>query len=146
MANYYGFARSNYFRVKDLEKFEKAMEHCCVEIVHPDKRVKSKDGTYRVEKDERLVGLLSNDEGGWCSGYCDEASGDSVDIDISGIVAEHLLDGEVAIFMSIGYEKLRYLTGDAVAVNNRGETVAVDLAQIYRQAATMGKNITRAEY
>ena len=142
MANYCGFARSNYFRVKDLEAFRKAMEHCCVEIVHPEKRVKNKDGTCRFEKNMKLAGLLSNGEDGWSGGYCDEATGDAVEIDIPDIVAEHLKDGEVAIFQEIGHEKLRYLTGVAVAVNNRKERVFVDIDEIYEKAEKLGKNIT----
>jgi hypothetical protein len=38
------------------------------------------------------------------------------------------------------------MIGTAEAVNNKGESVFVDLETIYESALTLGKNITRAEY
>ena len=132
MANFYGFARSNYFRVKNLEKFKKAVEHCDVDVVCDN-------------EDKKLVALLSNGEGGWNTSYYDEA-GDCVEISIETIVKEHLKKGEVAIFMQIGYEKLRYLAGGALAINSEGKAQYVDINEIYEKAKILGKNITRAEY
>ena len=40
---------------------------------------------------------------------------------------------------------MRYLTGVAVAVNNAGGRVDLDLNEIYGLAAKLGSTITRAE-
>ena len=138
MANYYGYARSNYFRVKDLQRFRAAMSNCAVEIVEEDNGDKNRS---------RRVALLSDSESGWSSSYVD-AKGNDVDASIHDIVQEHLADDEVAIFMEIGYEKLRYLSGYAVAVNNKNKSVSFQLSDIYtdKRVRKLGSNITRAEY
>lgn len=47
------------------------------------------------------------------------------------VVAEHLADdSQVAIFIEVGMEKMRYLGGVAVAVNKTGDTRRVDLDDI----------------
>jgi uncharacterized protein YciW len=51
--------------------------------------------------------------------------------------------------MGTGYEKMRYLVGYAIAINNRKERREIDLAQIYelaKQVTLKPKRITRAEY
>jgi len=48
------------------------------------------------------------------------------------MVADHLIDGEVAIFMECGAEKLRYIVGCAVAVNNKREYKVVNINSINR--------------
>jgi hypothetical protein len=50
----------------------------------------------------------------------------------------------VVVLLEVGNENLRYLGGTAIAVNNRGETVFIDLDGIYHAAQTLGQNITRA--
>ncbi len=136
MANYYGSARSNYFRVKDMDRFRAVMAKCGVDIV---------TGTGRGKKGK--VALLANGDSGWDSSYVD-GNGKDIDFNIIDIVALHLRDGEVAIFMSIGYENLRYLTGDAVAINSRKECVAISLSDIYAdpRVRKLGRNMTMAEF
>jgi hypothetical protein len=52
--------------------------------------------------------------------------------------------------MEIGAEKLRYLTGVAIAVNHKGRVVEVTLSDIYRKAARSFRiaegEITEATY
>jgi hypothetical protein len=133
MANYYGHARTSYFEVRDLEAFQAAVEPLEVEVVvedgHPER-----------------VALLSNDDGGWPDQYWNEAEETDVEIDLVSLVADHLADGWVAVFMEVGHEKLRYLFGNAVAVNASGETRQVNLTGIYRLAAQLGPNLTHATY
>jgi hypothetical protein len=133
MANWYGSARSNYFRVKDKDKFVQWVESIA--------------GLELIEDGEGRVGLLSNDEsGGWpCFGYDEEAE-DHLDIEVFDEVAAHLEEGSVAVFLEAGAEKLRYITGHAVAVNSKGDTVAVALCDIYRLAESLGNEVTAAEY
>ncbi len=133
MANWYGHARSNYFRVKDREQF--------------DQWAKSVGNLEVIEDAEGRVGLLSDDEyGGWRHYKHDEENEEEHEIDLFHEVAAHLQEGSVAVFMEVGAEKLRYLTGHAVAVNSRGETVEVSLGDIYHLAKPFGSEVTEAEY
>ena len=68
------------------------------------------------------------------------------DEDIMDVVAKHLVDDWVAIFMESGAEKVRYVSGYAVAVNNKGGRETVSLHSIYPLAATLGTYATEAEY
>ncbi len=136
MANYYGSARSNYFIVKDADVFEKALEH--VPDIEIDK-----------EGDKYCILVTGGDFGGWPSSIWDDEKDIAINIDVPVLVSEHLVDGEVAIFMESGAEKLRYVIGYAVAINNKGETVAIGLDSIYDMAeelTTRPRDITRAEY
>ena len=149
MANWYGTARSNYFHVKDADAFTKE-----VGDLFPDIRVA--DGCDRDP--DGSVCLLDQSGEGWPSGceeFADDGEGRCANCDkihaaespasISELVAKHLVDDDVAIFIEIGAEKLRYLTGVAVAVNNAGGRVDLDLNEIYGLAAKLGSTITRAE-
>lgn len=133
MADYIPYARSNYFRVKDKEKFKAFAE---------------KFHAYLQEKEDRVAVIF---DAGIPGDYCD-AEGDYVEINFPQEAAKHLQDGEVAIFQEIGYEKMRYLVGYAIAINSSGEVRSIDLDDIVRIAeeelateATQGE-ITRCEF
>jgi len=129
MANYYGSCRSNYFRVKDGAAFESLMAQIpSIEVA------KEKDSTYTVLGD-------CPDGGGWPQWDIDDN-----EIDLPLIVAEHLIEGEVAVFMESGAEKLKYIVGYAEAINSRGERVSVRLTDIYKLAERLGSDISLAEY
>ena len=135
MANFYGSCRTNYFTVKDNEAFEEAMSEISgIEVI--------------TEGDK--YGLLGDDpDGGTWPGWIWDDEGNETEIDITEIVANHLIDGEVAIFMECGAEKLRYIVGCAVAVNNKGEVRAIGLQDIYKMAKELTdrpNDITVAEY
>lgn len=132
MANWYGTARSNYFHVKDNAAFLIWADACNLDSFQ------DKEGRY-------AIAALSDQ--GWPSSYIDE-HGEDFDLDLPMELATHLADGEVAILMEVGNEKLRYLTGYAVAVNSKGDIISVGLDEIYKKAATAFNNhdITRAEY
>ena len=133
MANWYGTARSNYFRVKDNAAFL-----IWTDALNLDS-FQDKEGRYAI--------AASSDQG-WPSSYYDAELGEDFDLDLPMELATHLADGEVAILMEVGNEKLRFLTGYAVAVNSKGDLVSVGLDEIYQKAATAFNNhdITRAEY
>jgi molybdopterin biosynthesis enzyme len=59
---------------------------------------------------------------------------------------KHLHDEDVAVLMEAGAEKLRYVSGWAVAVNSKGDLVEIGLSDIYEKAKHLGKNITQATY
>ena len=121
MANWYGTARSNYFKVNDEAEFRKDLEG--VEI-----QIKSKDGA--------VVLFGGGDSGGWPSGQWDENDEEFVEVDLCGIIQEHIAPGDCAILMEVGAEKLCYLTGRAVAVT-AAEVSTVSLDDIYAVAAKM---------
>lgn len=66
------------------------------------------------------------------------------------VVAEHLADdSQVAIFIEVGMEKMRYLGGVAVAVNKTGDTRRVDLDDILdlaRELVPENTTINHASY
>jgi len=136
MANYYANCRSNYFKVKDNDAFEVAMD----EIPGIDVIKTAGENSYCILGDDP-------DGAGWPSWF-DDDNGDEHEIDLPHMVADHLADEEVAIFMESGAEKLRYITGYAVAINNKHETRVVTLNNIYDLAKELTDSpvITVAEY
>jgi hypothetical protein len=72
------------------------------------------------------------------------------EIDLVAELAQHLPKGQVAVLMEVGAEKLRYLTGIAIAVNHKGRAAVVSLDDVYRKAACTFRvsenQITRAAY
>ena len=138
MANYYESARSNYFKVKDIEAFEKELEMVkSLEV--------SKSESHNDQRRD-YVCLLSDNENGFPFDYYDESLEDYVEIDWEGIFARHLKDDSVAIIIGAGAEKLRYIRGYAYAFNNKGETRFLSLDDIYEMAKPLGSDIQKAEY
>lgn len=134
MANYYGYARTNYFAVKDAQAFKDDLEMFPVRIIEQP-----------IEGGETLYGFLDDnaDGSGLDWSYYDDEADEDIEIDWTALLAKHLADGAVAIIMEVGHEKYRYLQGWAMAVNNKGETRQVNLAQdIDTLAKELGENIT----
>lgn len=138
MATYFAVARSNYFKVKDPAAFraEADLYNLTVrDAVQPSQRA---EGLVMVQPD--------GDGGGWPSFVWDDELGDEVEVDVPALLARHLVEGQVAIIEEVGFEKLRYLCGFAVAVNNRGETRTVHLGDIRGQATALGEHVTDTSY
>ena len=135
MANYVATARSNYFKVKDPEVFKAWVEGC------PDiGLISGDDGTFAVYSDDP-------DSGSWPNFKWDEDTGDYVEFDLFAEIAEFLVDGEIAVFMEVGAEKLRYCNGYAIAVHSNGEYETLNLDRIYGLAEQRwGKRPSPAEY
>lgn len=135
MANYTATTRSNYFAVKD----EQAFKDWCAKWSLDHWQQKEDRGSRRF-----AITADTGDCCGWPSYSHDE---DEQEIDIAAELAEHLADGEIAILMEVGNEKLRYLVGTAVAVNHTGETVIISLSEIYQLAEeAFGRAPTEATY
>ena len=132
MSQWSGHARTNYFQVKDPAAFQAEFAKYDLEILT------NKDGSF---------GLISEEEfGGWPSNILNEEQDNWEDIDIPYLVAGHLADDEVAVFQEVGNDKLKYLTGSARAINNKGEDVTIRIDDIYHLAKHLGANITEATY
>jgi len=126
MANYEAVARSNYFKIKNFEAFHQWCEEMKISYIGP-----TDDGMFMVSP--------TDPDSGWPTLECGDV--------FTELGAFHLQEGEVAVFLEIGYEKLRYLIGYAVAVNHLGEYVSVDLNDIYSKAKDhFGVSPTLAEY
>ena len=135
MANYYEQARSSYFRVKDKEAFRVFLERFggAVEM---------------IEDDKGRVGFLAQ-EGIPSTCMPADDGKEPEEVDFVSELAAYLADNEVAVVMANGYEKMRYLVGYAIAINNKKEQHEIDLAGIYKLASQLTKKpkrITRAEY
>ena len=146
MANYESAARSNRFKVRDEGAFVD-----WVEEFHNLRAEPEGDGVYV---------LLETDGTGWPSYReleepCTRRAPDGreveewdEEIDFPVELSCHLAEGEVAVLEEAGHEKLRYVAAHAVAINHKGETLHVDLADIYEKvrAAGWAEDVSRAEY
>ena len=121
MADWQSTARSNYFRVKDEDAFRTWVE-------------RTPPLTYFTHAaDDHLFAIGSTT--GWPMTAYNQAEDEEVEIDLPMELSLHLAEGQVAVLMETGAEGLRYVTGFAVAVNERGETVSLHMAEIYQRAA-----------
>lgn len=141
MANYYGVGRTNYFRVKDLDAFREELDTIRGVTLHTKEEPCPETG-------KAWVMLMDDnpDGGGWCPYYDQDTDEADYDVDLEEVIANHLIDSDVAIIMETGHEKHRYLIGWAAAVNSKGESVRINLASIYEAAESLGSTITKAEY
>lgn len=129
MSNYEEQARSNYFKVKDVEKFKEFLDkYYLVFIEH---------------KDDDTVGFLAHDGIPSWDTETDE------EIDFMLLLSEHLVKDEVAIIAGNGNEGMRYLSGFSAAINSRGKRTSIDIFNIYEKAKRLTKKpelITQCEY
>lgn len=133
MANYYGSGRSNYVTVTDKEKWKELCNKFSVDF---------------LENSNGKVGFTCTSEDGDLPSTIEdpEESQDDIEVEPLEEFCKLLADEEVLVFQTVGNEKLRYLNGYAIAYNNKGEYVTVNLSDIYEEAQHLGKNITTCEY
>lgn len=117
MATYTSLGRTNFFSVRDTSRLEELLTGSGIQI-------------ERDASGERIV-LLDTEGNDWMI-YSDD---DDYGTLLPDVIAEHLQPGEIAIFQTIGHEKLRFLHGHAVAVSHTGQKVDLSTEDIYDQAA-----------
>jgi hypothetical protein len=133
MADYLAQTRSNYFRVKNAEKFKAFCQRYNLEVITNEKPKKGCKYGFMVD-------------GPIPTGRCN-AKGDWIETDFLQELSAHLMPKEVAVVVEIGSEKMRYLNGYACAVNSKGKRIQVALTDIYKWAKeTFGIEPTMAEY
>ena len=124
MANWIGLTRSNYFKVKDVEKFKEFVARFPELTLLNDE-----DAT----DEEPRFGFYEND-GGRLPSERDVTDADgmveAVEIDFVDELAKHL-DKDVAVIHQAGYESARYASGFAIAVSHTGEKIELSLTDIY---------------
>jgi hypothetical protein len=140
MANYTSTARTNYFRVKDVDAFNKWIEQFGgIEVV---KKTIGLETGFGMLFDDGVPNERWETE--------KDADGNEHDVDVEvdfmEELAEHLADDEVAIFQEAGAENMRYVNGYTIAINNKKEVRSINLDDIYEVAKQLGKNITKAQY
>lgn len=123
MSTHVSLARTNHFVVRDLPAFRAAMDPYEVEIVEDQSR-------------ENRVTVLARD--GWPTNGYDEETDEDIEVDLLGLISEHLAPGQVTVVTASGHEKMRYMTGWAGAINSEGERVSLDLDDIYNLAKPLG--------
>jgi len=133
MADYCATVRSNYFKVKDPLLFDTFCERWGLE------KLSKSSGT--------LVGFTP-DPMSSCHGTIEGPPEEDCP-DFAHELSQQLEDGEVAIWMEAGNEKLRYVHGTACAVNSKGKLKTVSLYDIYKKAEKLTdrpKDISACEY
>ncbi|RMH32061.1 MAG: hypothetical protein D6690_14510 [Nitrospirae bacterium] len=136
MANYIALCRSNYFAVRNPDDFRQFCQDWGLGCI-------SKKDTDTAQE---LFGFVNND-GGIPAFRYDSKTNDFVEDTLFEHLAGHIQPGWVAIVQEVGFEKLRYLVGYAVAVSCDGELETVALSNIYALAAEHAEfPITPCEY
>lgn len=137
MATYTSTARTNYFRVKDVDAFNKWIK----QFTGLDKIVHETQGTVGILFDDGVPNVR------WETELIEgEEIESEVEIDFMEELGLYLADEEVAVLQECGSENLRYVNGYAIAVNNKGERREISINKIYDLAKELGSKITRAEY
>lgn len=115
-------ARSNYVLVKDIDALKADLpEDLDIEV------------TTGSGEQADMVALLC--ENGLWPSYYDEDEDEDQPFDIVGVFAQHLAEGQVAVFHEVGHDKMRFMIGNAIAVTHTGERVEVSIDDIYAKAA-----------
>jgi hypothetical protein len=132
MANYYASCLSNFFKVKDLEKFKNWI---------------SKFDSLETfsKKNEEYIAFGST-ESGIPDYMMSEDGEDSTEVEFITELSKHLSEGEVAIVQEIGNEKLRYFVGFSVVIDWQGNAKYFDISDAFVWAnKKYGRDISRCE-
>ena len=143
MANYIPYVRSNYFKVKDVEKFEAFLKDNECELI---------EQTFNdspLHEGETLYGFICKGENGLPTSSYDEETDEEGEFDFIGELAKHLIPGALAEVREVGYDKMRYLIGITTVVDHAGNAITVSLDDIYDKALEKwgaGAVITNCSY
>ncbi len=122
MANYIPITRTNYFHITP------GTEDAFIQWAE------QYGGTVWRDTEGRYA-LSGDNEAAWTrAASVDEDADPDEQIHAADEVATYLAPNEVAVFMEVGYEKLRYLYGQAIAVHADGRQVHVNLHDVYAKA------------
>lgn len=121
MSQWYGVARSNYVRIKNMEALALALDGVAV--------------TFEMDGEGRVAFFgADEDSGGWPR----VEVGDELEpFNPAVLICPHMVEGEVLVCMEVGFEKQRYVTGIAAAYSHDGRVCAVRLGDIYDKAAAL---------
>lgn len=140
MANWYGTARSNHVKIKDMAGLKTALEPFEIHI-----------HTAIAGAHKGMICFWSEDgdSGAWPGSILDEDEAE-VEFDPAVHICPFMEDDQILVMMEAGAEKLRYITGWATAYTADGRDTTISLGRIYQQAAdefgVPRESITPAEY
>jgi len=139
MANWYGTARSNYFEVKNQAAFLAWVNGL------PD--ISTQGRGQKGEPTQYMIYSNSHDDGGWPTWRWAEEGEEDTELNLVDEIAPHLKHGVICVLMEAGAEKLRYISGNAIAFNSLGNYIELALSDIYQQAYDVFKiHPTEASY
>lgn len=118
MANYEEAWRTNYVKIKDTDKLTKALEPFDIEVWAND-GFTAFGGTY---------------EGGFPQ-WGEDSESEEIEFSFAEHVCPFMEEDQILIAMSVGHEKLRYVSGWAQAYNQKGEFIQIALFDIYKMAS-----------
>lgn len=138
MANYIPFARTSYFKVKDMDKFMEWTKQFDIEEV------------WTMEDDEHgILVAMSFGENGIPS-FTLNKDEEYEDVDFPEEISKHLAENWAVEIREIGYEKMRYLIGHTIIIRWDGKYIAVNLEDAGFQAIADPEwkdvNFTDCEY
>lgn len=123
MADWFGSARTNYFQVKDADVF---------------RAWAANNSLFAFEQDGRFGAYSETFDGGWPSTIEDDDAEEGFrEFDIVAELLPHVEEGEIVVCLQVGAEKLRYLTGSALAfrvAKDGVEQIYLSLNDIYARA------------
>ncbi len=121
--NYIINARSNSFKVKDIESFK-------------DELIRETGNEIEIDVTDNKVTLFVNGESGWCIEVIDAETDNLVEVNVEGIIQRHIVDepGNVAILSSVGYEGLRHLSAGATIITAKSIRLMDFFTMVERQA------------
>lgn len=127
MSDWEGSARTNYFRVVDMEGLQKALEPFDIDIkIHPE------------ESEYVMLHPGSNSQDGGFEWSIVDDEGMDLEFEFEADVMPFVAEGEIVVMQECGAQKLCYLTGSAQAYIRDGENVdvvTIGLGGIYQLAA-----------
>lgn len=132
MANYCCVYRTNYFKVKDNEKFKEFMTHVYaedLEVFH--KKDKNGNELYGFGGYGGISGYFNNENEYEDS---DEAWDNAYDNFIDGL-AKQVAEDDAILLFEVGNEKLRYVVGSVVVITSK--------AYVYRDITDVGVEIAK---
>lgn len=123
MSSSYGLERTNYVRITSLNDLKKWIDKINVDV-----------DIYEKSDGRIALSGYTSDDGCLPSWYEDE-HGTEHDYFLGDFAEKFLVNGEILVVMGVSSEKARYCSGFALAIDNNGSSVSVNLNEIYERAA-----------
>ena len=95
--------------------------------------IKALDGTGNVADEHPLAPGFVSVEG--ADGFDNPIATKDGDTTLEDLIAAHLVDGQVAVLISVHADRMREMGARAVAVRSTGESVTISTDDIYSLAA-----------
>ena len=108
MADYSAIIRTNYFHVKDKEKFLKMVPQICAE------------GVIEVIRNEEDADAYALGVNGPIQGICTDPDGEADYDGFLGVLQECVADNDAILLLETGHEKLHSVVGAATVITRTG--------------------------